>query len=377
MIAIQKKLKMEMKIRDAAASLAKVKGTARNGAKETKDHLESSTRKVENTQRELTTLSDVLNEVDKKLLEHRAGVLSFSLRNLEAKIAGDGDDSGYGSFRSLQMSPTSSETSYSSSRTKFDGAHLFAGHELAIPPMSPRKPASSADMLILEDKIKDLMQQLDAAMVAQNDARREASMAKLELERQETMASFDLQSAEEKVASLSSEVEKMNLAEENMREKTAEVNDLRQENQTLSQEIQMLRQQLETAQSRSDDAVGLESQMTEYQSAIASLKTLMDAHGLTVYSNAPPPQLVSYLDTHMSDVRSRLESQERQKEEWDALRHRLEEDVRVGLDKREGLLREVEEARRERDECRDKMRSLEIRTRASLLISLLRLSLAN
>ena len=365
-MAMEKRLKTETKIRDAAVSLAKVKSTARNGVKDTKDHLDASARKVENTQKELTTLSGVLNEIDKKLLEHRAGVLSFSLRTLEAKMVADGDDSGYGSFRSLQMSPTSSETSYSSSRTKFDGAHLFAGHELAIPPMSPRKPASSAEMLIMEDKIKELTQQVDAATAAQNDAQREASMLKLQLEGLETSTSLDLQSAEEKIAVLTAELEKTTISEEVLQERAAGFDDLRQENEALSREIQTLRLQLDSAQARSSDAVGLESKMSEYQSVMGSLKTLMDTHGLAAYSTAPPPQLVSYLDTHMADVRSRLESQQRQKEEWDALRHRLEEDLRVGLDKREGLLREVEEARRDRDECRDKMRALETRTRVCL-----------
>lgn len=263
------------------------------------------------------------------------------------------------------MSPTSSETSYSSSRTKFEGAHLFAGHELAIPPMSPRKPSSSAEMVMLEEKIKELTQQLQVATDAQNDARREASMLNVELEGLKTSTFLDLQVAEEKIASLSLDLEKMASMGDRLGQEAAESEGLRQETQSMSREIQTLRQQLDTAQAQSGNAAGMESQMIEYQSAIGSLKTLMGSHGLSAYSNAPPSQLISYLDTYMSDVRSRLETQQQQKEEWDALRHRLEEDVRVGLDKREGLLRDVEDARRDRDEYREKMRILETRTRVS------------
>ena len=370
-MAMQKRLKTEMKIRDAAASLAKVRGTVKNGTKDTTDHLASSTRKVETTQKELTSLSALLNEIDKKLLEHRAGVLSFSLKNLEAKIASGDDDSGYHTaFRSVQMSPTSSETSYASSKTKFEGPHLFAGHELAIPPMSPRKPVSSTEMLTLEDKVKELTQQLQQATDSQNEARREAAMLKVELEGLETSTALDLQSAEEKIASLSSDVQRVASVEESLRRQTAESETLRQEKQAMSREIQVLRQQLDEAQARRGETSGMESQMSEYQSAFGALKLLMDAHGLAAYSSAPPSQLIPYLGTHMNDVRSRVEAQQRQKEEWDSLRHRLEEDLRVGLDKREGLLREVEDARRERDECREKMRLFETRTRVCFFAAL-------
>ena len=114
---MEKKLKLEIKIRDAASSLAKVNAANRSVSKQSSEQLDISNRKVENTQKELWKLSERLNEINKKLLEHRAGVLSFSLKSLEAKMAADVDDSGYStSFRSSQMSPTCSETSCSSSR---------------------------------------------------------------------------------------------------------------------------------------------------------------------------------------------------------------------------------------------------------------------
>ncbi|KAI5115009.1 hypothetical protein M0805_008266, partial [Coniferiporia weirii] len=98
--AMTKKLKLETKIRDAAASLVKVNVAHRNISKQSAEQLESANRKVESVQKDLWRISERSNEIYRKLLEHRAGVLGFSLRTLEAKVASDTDESGYStSFR--------------------------------------------------------------------------------------------------------------------------------------------------------------------------------------------------------------------------------------------------------------------------------------
>ena len=82
---MEKKLQLETKIRDAAVSLFKVNAAHKNVSKRTSEQLEAANRKVENVQKDLWRLSERTNEVSKKLLEHRAGVLSFQLRSLETK----------------------------------------------------------------------------------------------------------------------------------------------------------------------------------------------------------------------------------------------------------------------------------------------------
>ena len=48
-------------------------------------------------------------------------------------------------------------------------------------------------------------------------------------------------------------------------------------------------------------------------------------------------------------MHTKLEMHARSESEWDVLRRRLEDDVKSGLDKRETLTRELEDARRGRD----------------------------
>lgn len=365
---MEKKLKLESKIRDAASSLAKVNSAHKAVSKQSSDQLEAANRKVESAQKDLWRLSERSNEINKKLLEHRAGVLSFSLRNLEARIASDTDESGYStSFRSSQMSPTSSETSYSSSRTKFEGAHLFAGHENAVQPMSPRKPPSSAEIVILEERLKDVSGKLQVANDAQNEARREASMLKVELEGLETSLTFELQSAEEKIESLQIETLKVDALEQQLREASAEREEWEKELQEKQREVEMLERRLEVMEERSGEAVGVERRVIELESALDDLQNMMGSHGLNLPNDTPLARRVSYLGSHLDDMQSRVSAQQNQRDDWEALRHKLEEDIRVGLDKRESLSREVEDARREREEFREKAIALESRIRVSYL----------
>lgn len=174
MTAMAKKLTLETKIRDASASLAKVNVANKSVSKQSTDHLENANRKVENVQKELWKLSERWNEVNKKLLEHRAGVLSCSFKHLQRRLGGDVTGiSQSTSSRSTQMSPSLSEASQSSSvHTKFDGLHFFAGHESAITPTAPRKQPSSSEYTQLEQRLKEVTSQLEAATEAQAEMKR-------------------------------------------------------------------------------------------------------------------------------------------------------------------------------------------------------------
>ncbi|KAL5507937.1 hypothetical protein ACEPAH_5555 [Sanghuangporus vaninii] len=366
--AMQKKLKLETKIRDAAASLAKMNSGNEDVSKRAAEKLEAANRKVETAQTELWRLLERLNEINKKLLEHRAGVLSLSLRSLESKLASDSEDSGYGtSLRNTQMSPTSSETSYSSSRTKFEGAHLFAGHENALLPLSPRKPPSAAEVAFLEERLKETTSKLRIANDAQTEARREAAMLRVELQSLETSMTLELQSAEDKITSLRSEVERVARLEQQLRELSESQQVWTREREEKQSEIERLQRNLEVTEQRSGDFVGVEQRVVELESALDALRSVMHSHDLHPPTVVSPAQVIVYLDTYLADVRSRIDAHQRQRDEWEALRHELEEEVRTSLDKRELLSRELEEARKEREEISEKAHSLEVRMKEQVM----------
>jgi hypothetical protein len=126
-----KKLALETKIRDAAFSLCKVNASHKRVSQQTTDQLNAAHSRVESAQKEYWKVSNRASEVYKKLMEHRAGVLSFSVRSIEKKLSPQlADDSGYDSSNRSTLASSSSIPSTS----RFDGAHLFAGHADTIVP---------------------------------------------------------------------------------------------------------------------------------------------------------------------------------------------------------------------------------------------------
>ncbi|KAF9534120.1 Up-regulated during septation-domain-containing protein [Crepidotus variabilis] len=210
--AMNKKLALETKIRDAALNLSKVNSTHKKMSKQTSEQLDAANRRVELAQRELWKVSDRVNDVYKRLMEHRAGVLSMSVRNMEKKLAGAHEDSGYDSSnRSTLMSPTLSVTALSpSSRARFDGAHLFAGHaDAVVPKPKLSAEAAAAELAKVEEKLKEAKDQLLAATKKQGEMTRELSMMRLEKQEVETMMGMDLQAAEETIAALEQELPRL------------------------------------------------------------------------------------------------------------------------------------------------------------------------
>ena len=92
---------------------------------------------------------------------------------------------------------------------------------------------------------------------------------------------------------------------------------------------------------------------------------MMHSHNVHPPMDVSPAQRVAYLDTYLADVRTRLDAHQEQQDEWRELRHKLEEDVRTSLDKRELLSRELEGTRKEREEIREKVQLLEARIKVS------------
>lgn len=277
---MSKKLNLETKIRDAAVSLSKVNAAHKRVSKQTEEQLETANRRVDSAQREVWRISERANEVNKKLLEHRAGVLGYSVRDLEQKIAPSlmGDESGFSTpSRSTQMSPTPSSvtsTSSPSSKARFDGAHLFAGHADALIPKSSRGSLSPADVAAMEEKLRSATETLTATTRQQAEMSREITHLRLENDQIQTTMGMELQSAEETILSLERELPKLEAL-------NAQVEQLKREKQAWIRERDTLEGRLEVLEEQSGDAGQLHHLLADAQEKARNesqeMKTQWDA----------------------------------------------------------------------------------------------------
>ncbi|KAG6891308.1 hypothetical protein C0992_009189 [Termitomyces sp. T32_za158] len=426
--AMSKRLRTETKIRDAAVSLSKVNASTKKVSKQTEEQLAAANKRVDAAQQDLFRLSERVHEVYRRLLEHRASVLSYSLRNLE-KAATRGSANGVGedpeydsSIRNTLMSPsTSSMTGFSTSaKARFDGPHLFAGHAEAIVPRRKYSgEVAAVEITSLEEKLKAATDSLTAAGKKQAELTRELSMMKLEKAEVETMMSLDLQSAEETIQALRKEMSKLEeldaaikqLQEEKrawLDEKSRledrvtngrEIESMRETRETHSEkeseesrkmlqekeeellwtraqwqaerdaweslkteledekmeDLARLQQEVDTA--REEDERVLQRTNEELDAGLGALRSLVKQHGIVLFSrNTSLEGLLSSVGTHLETVHGKLEAYSRAESEWDTVRRKLEADIRTGLDKREALAHDLEEARRDRDEARREAR---------------------
>ncbi|KAG1837809.1 hypothetical protein C8R48DRAFT_782571 [Suillus tomentosus] len=183
--AAQRKLKLETKIRDAALSLSKVNIAHKKVSKATDDQLDAAERRVNAAQTELWRVSERANEVERKLLEHRTGVLGFFVAKMERKMTP--------SPRYDYLSTTESAIRR---RTPFEG-----NADAQI----PKAPPSVNDVVALEDKLRVATEALSIANQKQAEMARELSHLRLEKEQIETTMGMELQTAEETVVALEQE----------------------------------------------------------------------------------------------------------------------------------------------------------------------------
>jgi hypothetical protein len=426
-----KKLSLETKIRDAAVSLTRVNASHKKVSKQSDEQLDAANQRVDAAQRELWRVSERAYDVHRKLLEHRAGVLSLSVRSMEKKMGNNNasEDSGYDSSnRSTLMSPTTlSMTGVStSSKARFDGAHLFAGHADAVIPRKRLSPeAAAAEITALEEKLRAATESLTAAGRKQVEMTRELSLMQLEKQEVETMMGMDLQSAEETIGVLEKELPRLEgldaevqqLLQEKkeweaerarLEERARETEVLRSEKEvrtggeaerTLAEErensrrmleergaeIQRLRERWEADRDawerekadaedeRLDDLARLQAEMDEFREQDAAevqkahnqldegmhaLEALARQYGIVVFSRDSSLQgVIGSISSHLDTVHAKMEAHAKVEREWEAIKRKLEDDIRSGLDKREMLVRDIEEARKERDQARNEVRA--------------------
>lgn len=312
------------------------------------------------------------------------------------------------------MSPTpSSATSIttSSSRGRFE--HFVAGHSDSIVPQVPRAPPTIAEVSFLEEKLKAATAALEAATAKQAEMVRDLSLLKLEKDQVETTLGMDLQTAEDTISMLEQEASKVGEVEAQLQEleaerdaweaDRAELEERRREVDTLERRLEVLEEQSgeaaemssvfarereerlgrlavlesELAEERADRAEERQawaaeraaladgaSGRTELDAGVDALSELIQTHGILLVSrDSSIVGLVASVGRHLEDLRAKIDAHTRAEEEWVVLRAKLEGDIRAGLDKREALFEEVEEARRTRDEARVQARELETQLR--------------
>ncbi|KAJ7167635.1 Up-regulated during septation-domain-containing protein [Mycena filopes] len=383
--AMTKKLNLETKIRDAALSLSRVNAAHKKVSKQSEDQLEAATKRVDVAERELLRVSDRVNEIHKRLLEHRAGVLSFSVRSMERKMAppeNGNTDSGYNTPSGANRSPTGSSISGAASSrgagARFDGAHFFAGHAETVVPTGRETPPAS--VLALEEKLTRATEALAASSEKQAELARELAVARKEKDAVEAARTNEMQAAQDTIAALERELPRLEgMGEEKaawiaeraalVREREAERAEWERDKAALDNERldDLERLQDEMERMRGDDAIALQRVKEELDDGASALRALIKQFGIPIFSRDPTlPALVSALGTHLQGLATKIESHSTAQAEWETLRRKLEDDVRGGLDKREALYREVEEGRKEREEARKEIRAIELRVRTDI-----------
>ncbi|RPD66826.1 hypothetical protein L226DRAFT_608117 [Lentinus tigrinus ALCF2SS1-7] len=417
LVALTKKLTLETKIRDAALSLSKANSSYKNVSKQTSEQLENANRKVDLAQKELWRISEKASEINRRLLEHRAGVLSYSVRSYEKKLAppeavnGNGDlsVSGYNTpNRNSAMSPTQSSVNSARSnvsRSKFDGAHFFAGHSDAIVPSVPKLPPSSSEVAALQEQLQAAQAALDVANAQQQRMSKELNAMRAERNVMESSKSTELRQAEEMIAALERqmgdmqslgdraakleeekktwakermelderrrEVDKLERRLEVMEEKSGELSELKS---ALAREQQRLDEKdREIAELKAERATLLTERLTlqaggeskaQLEQGVDALQELMKKHGVSHYSrDISVAGLAQSIGKHLEEAKVKVDSNSRAQDEWSAARTKLEGELRASLDKREALDQQLEGARKERDAAKAEIRSLETRLR--------------
>ncbi|KAF8437196.1 Up-regulated during septation-domain-containing protein [Boletus edulis BED1] len=267
--AMQRKLGLETKIRDAALSLSRVNAAHRKVSKQTEAQLETAERKVATAQKELWRVSERTSEVYRKLLEHRAGVLGYSVHKMEKKFLPSSNGvSEADASRALtpnRNSTFSLVTSAPSTPSKFDGAHLFAGHADA---QIPKAPLPASDVTTLEANLRAATKSLNAANKKNAELARELSHLRLEKEEMETTMCMELQSAEETVAALENELPRFEEIQARCDELTRERVRWEQDRQKLAareQEVEMLERRLEVLEEKTGEAAVMEKMLATVQ----------------------------------------------------------------------------------------------------------------
>ncbi|KAG8900777.1 hypothetical protein FRB99_005767 [Tulasnella sp. 403] len=377
-----RKLSVETKIRDAAQKLCNFAQSDDSIPKENVEQLAAANQKVEAAQQELHRLSERANDLSKRLLEHRAGVLSFSVKSLEKKAAvamGGATDTDSESSTGLSgdMSPASTAATSLSlvPLKKFDGAHLFAGHADAITPGTTTTPR----VRDLEEKLRQADEALEAAKQELADVERELERRMTEKTQMETAMMLQIQSAEATITKLRTQLD-------TMRQTELQLQELRSVSAAWEMDKRDLEDRLRQAEAGQDKYSELENSMIQLRAELLAKdsenKRLLDERksweaerdslrqSLSEHQAGANEELIvarealramcrsnriavapneTNLTTYVTALESHLATFDAQKEQLQETRERLSG--------------QLEDARREREDARREARVLEAKLR--------------
>ncbi|EJU06500.1 hypothetical protein DACRYDRAFT_113194 [Dacryopinax primogenitus] len=379
--ALRGKLRTETKIRNAAESLAKLHATHKRMSRATSEQYDQAVRKVEQVEREIGKVAERVAEVGRKLGEHRAGVLSWSLTALEKKVglspAVEGDEEvdevasaidGSSTVFSDPRSPASAvggARSAGTSRagtpkfgpTKFTGPHLFAGSEGAVIPPVPKTPTAQK-VAALEQQVRDSQKEMEAL-------RSEGKGLRERLER----AIRDKKERESELAVVKQDMREMEkdlerLEGEEMRSSTlrAEMVELRRENEEWEGRVRELELEAELDRGRTSASGQDEEERLREREAWAARVEVKDRkigelENIQRGVERLAREHTGSDDNALADLEQHLEASyalSQEKEQWAEERHRLKAEVET---LRERLAREVEDARKQVDNLRHELTS--------------------
>jgi len=271
---LKKRLTLETKVRDAALSLARVNTPYKSVSKQTTEQVGTANSKVESVQKDVWILSEQVNEIHRRLTEHRASVLSYSLKRLEKSHHFTQSPMVNGSSLSSAIS-SPIDPKPSSVHTKFE--HFFAGHSDTVVPQPPKKPPSDEDLATLEEKLNAVTLELTQANKQQAGLARDLSLLKLEKEQLQTTLEMELQTAEEQARSLESELVQCKGEVEELWEQKEVLESTRAELEERKGQVESLQQQLEAADQRNGVESEANKQVLLKEQELTKLRAEMDA----------------------------------------------------------------------------------------------------
>ncbi|KAG8745564.1 hypothetical protein FRC10_007742 [Ceratobasidium sp. 414] len=360
-----KKLALETKMRDAARTLAALNAQNKSMGKQTQDQLDVASRRLESAQADHARVRERAAEVQRKLLEHRAGVLSAALRRAED----DSSDGRLSAPSSMAMSPTTATSATSvSTLSKFDGAHLFAGHADAAVPASPRGPVPTVEFEALQGRVRAAESSAKAAAKKAAELGRDLGLLKLEKAEAETTAALEVQQAEEQAAELRRELAKLEKVQAQGDAWAREREELLEDVSQRDKQIEELQRQIDTLQTdvggREQD--GSSQAAEELEGARKALRALVRSQRLNVQASTAEPESGRSIDSSVYSVANMVAAIAAHVENLDESRKALEKgrrDVELQLRNeqtaQEKLVRQLDEAKQDNDHSLRQIETLE------------------
>ncbi|KAG9086213.1 hypothetical protein FS749_003806, partial [Ceratobasidium sp. UAMH 11750] len=350
-------------MRDAARSLAALNAQNKSMVKQTQDQLDVASRRLETAQADHTRVRERAAEVQRKLLEHRAGVLSAALRRVE-------DDSSDGRLSvpsSIAMSPaTATSATSESTLSKFDGAHLFAGHADAAVPASLRGPVSTGELEALQERVRTAEASAKTAAKKAAELGRDLGLLKLEKAEAETTAALEVQQAEEQVVELRRELARL----ENVQ---AQGDAWAREREELLEDVSQRDRQIEELQRQIDTLVadaggrqqGESSQAEELEGVRRALRAVVRTHRLNVQASPAEPESerstesVYSVANMVGAIAAHVESLDEGRKALEKGRREVELQLREEQAAREKLVGRLDEARQDHEHSLRQIERLE------------------